>query len=310
MEKPVDDSRKDLLPGGRDVPFDRLTASLSSPVGFEGGTPGARALTATVVAVGPAPRLGEAVGALESLGAAIGLRSVLIAIDCDGPPVHRMQGAVVALGGLKPSFVNNAVAALRLSSLPTVVWWRGGPADLLPALARLADRVVLDEESPHSGWRQAATLLAETAFGDLRWTRLTRWRSLMAQLFEVPDVRAAGEAFSRLDVSGSDAPTSALFASWLRRALGVPLQVRFERRDGPALRAVTLGDGAQHVSVRLAASGVCVTTRASVRGHDGASKTVSFGDQSLPALLAEELRVRARDRAFEEAVVASLEAAR
>jgi len=30
-----------------------------------------------------------------------------------------------------------------------------------------------------------------TAVSDVRWARLTRWRSLVAQFFDVPDVRAA-----------------------------------------------------------------------------------------------------------------------
>lgn len=298
-----------LLPEGRDVPFDQIAAALSKS-GRQGGR-GSRApaLTATIVAVGPAPRLHEPASALQQLGMAVGLRSILVAIDRSAEPVHRVQGDIVALGGLKPRFVNNAVAALRLSSLPTVVWWRGGAPELLPELARLADRVVLDEEAPEPGWRQAAALFDETSFSDLRWTRLTRWRTLMAQIFEVPEVRRAASGFTSIQIAGSDELTARLYGAWLRDALGTAaLRVRIDRTGRAPLESVRLGDGTQHVALSLSPSGACMTTHARVEGHDGASKTVSFAEQGAAVLMAEELRVRARDRAFERTLTALLEA--
>jgi glucose-6-phosphate dehydrogenase assembly protein OpcA len=297
-----------LLPDGQDVPFEQMTAALSKTARHAGRASGARALIATVVAVGPAPRLQEPAAALHQLGTDVGLRSILIAIDRSAGPVHRVQGDMVALGGLKPRFVNNAVAALRLSSLPTVVWWRGGDPELLPELARLADRVVLDEEAPEPGWRRAATLFGETSFSDLRWTRLTRWRTLMAQIFEMPEVRRAAARFTSLEIAGSDELTSRLYGAWLRDALGSgALRLRIERAGRAPLESVRLGDGAQSVALSLSPSGACMTTQVRVEGHDGASKTVSFGEQGPAVLLAEELRVRARDRAFERALEALLE---
>jgi hypothetical protein len=40
----------------------------------------------------------------------------------------------------------------------------------------------------------------------------------------------------------------------------------------------------------------------SVRGHRSASRLVSLTDQSLTGLITEELRIRARDAAFERAL--------
>ena len=97
---------------------------------------------------------------------------------------------------LKPQYVDNAVAALRLSSLPTLVWFRGGSQDLLGELAQLADRVVLDEIDPLASWKQSLTLLDRTAFSDLRWARLTRWRTLMAHFFDIPRVRHVARSFT------------------------------------------------------------------------------------------------------------------
>ena len=54
-----------------------------------------------------------------------------------------------------------------------------------------------------------------------------------------------------------------------------------------------------------AANRTCVQTAAKVPNLPSASRTVSLGNQQLAVLLGEELRIRARDVAFERAVVAS-----
>ena len=65
----------------------------------------------------------------------------------------------------------------------------------LDDLAELADRIVLDEDRPDGAWsasrRRCST---DSAFSDLRWARLTRWRTLMAQFFDIPGVRDAQRA--------------------------------------------------------------------------------------------------------------------
>ena len=88
---------------------------------------------------------GAAAEALQSLGDAGTVRGILISEGDSAAPPARVAGNTVALHGLKPAFFNNAVAALRLSSLPTLVWWRGRP-DTLDGLAGLAERIVLDDD--------------------------------------------------------------------------------------------------------------------------------------------------------------------
>ena len=91
----------------------------------------ARALTATIVVISPDERLAEATQALEAIGDRTGVRTILISVGDSKQPKARLVGNAVALPGLVPAYVNNAVAALRLSSLPTVVWWRGGACEIL-----------------------------------------------------------------------------------------------------------------------------------------------------------------------------------
>lgn len=297
-----------LLPDGEDVPFARLPDALAHNHAQSGSGPQARALWATVVAVGPDSRLNEAAGALRALGGSATVRGILISVGREPRPVPRMAGDIVGLSGLEPAFVNNAVAALRLSSLPTILWWRGGRPEILPEVVQLADRVVLDGD-PLEVWPHAVPLFEAAAFSDLRWTRLTRWRTLMAHFFDIPEVRQAAPSFTSLRITGADRVAAALFAGWIGGSSGRTGALDFEFAQGSRgafIDEVRLGDHEQELRLRLNARGTCVLTSAIVREHRGAARAVTLGDQSLAALMTEELRVRARDRAFEAAVHAFL----
>ena len=89
-----------------------------------------------------------AADALEQLGEAGGVRAILISEGEHTSPIARVTENAIAISGLAPRYLNNAVAALRLSSLPAVVWWRGGSVEALDGLANLADRLVLDTRRP------------------------------------------------------------------------------------------------------------------------------------------------------------------
>jgi glucose-6-phosphate dehydrogenase assembly protein OpcA len=308
----------ELLPAGEDVPFTRIGDAMARGTCHDSGATPMRALVATVVAVGPAERLVAAAGALQTLGDAGTVRGILISEGTNPAPPARVAGNTVALHGLKPSFFNNAVAALRLSSLPTLVWWRGGRADTLDSLADLADRIVLDYDPPATAspdgtadpiWSRAATLFDDCAFSDLRWARLTQWRALMAHFFDIPEVLAAAADFSRLSIAASDRPSAHLFSAWLRSSIqfheGFTVDL-FEGTRGTPIDEIRLGDGdraaEQELSVRLSAQRTCLETEVAVRGHRSASRLVPFGDQSITGLITEELKIRARDAAFERAL--------
>jgi glucose-6-phosphate dehydrogenase assembly protein OpcA len=211
----------------------------------------------------------------------------------------------VALEGLKPHYVNNAIAALRLSSLPTVVWWRGGAEETLDGLSTLADRLVLDAEDPRAVWARVSSF--DTATTDLRWTRLTRWRALMAHFFDIPEVRAAAPSFRRLRIDGADLHAARLFAAWLRTTVKWMDGVEIELHEvaGPlAIESVQVGNGDQSLSLRTGPGGGCIESAARVAGAAQSSRTVLVGDQGLAALIGEELRIRSRDLAFDRAVAA------
>jgi glucose-6-phosphate dehydrogenase assembly protein OpcA len=305
----------DVLPSGRDVPFAEIEATLARLVrdGRRRKRSPARALTATVIVIGGTPRLAAAAEALEQLGESAGVRAILISEGPHTAPIAHVTENAIAIDGLAPRFLNNAVAALRLSSLPAAVWWRGGSIEALDDLARLADRLVLDLEDPDPAWRRAADVFETTALTDLRWTRLTRWRSALAHLFDLPKVRDAGSSFRRLSIAATDRDAARLFAGWLRSRLRWPADfpIDITADDGAA------GDAASPLTrVALEGTGLSITLQvrqgrgclaAAVDGLDASTRIVPLGDGSLASLIGEELGVRTRDLAFEQALAAALE---
>jgi glucose-6-phosphate dehydrogenase assembly protein OpcA len=298
--------KADLLPSGRVVPFAEASAVLARNQARSLAASLHRALTATMVVVGPGDRLPEAADAARELGDRLGVRVILISLGSDPSPLVQVDGCTIALAGLKSEYVNNAVAALRLSSLPTLVWWRGGAPAMLDGLVDLAERVVLDEQtSPEETWRRACALFKRASFSDLRWTRLTRWRALMAHFFDVPAVRDAIPSFTHLRVCGTDRVSAVLFAGWLRSSLrpDSPFQVDISESAGEApIEEIQLTGPGLALTLRLAGSHTCVEAAAEGPAAHATSRIVTLGDQRLSALLADELKVRARDAAFERAV--------
>jgi hypothetical protein len=302
-----DEWRGSSLQSGAEVSFAEIESALKRNAGDEPKRTLGMALTATMVVAGPPARLAEAASALGDLRDA-GLRAVLISYGDNASPAVHVFRQSVSLEGLRPEYLNNAVAALRLSSLPTLVWWRGGRVETLKGLATLSDRLVLDAEDPREVWSLVDALAEHTALSDLRWTRLTRWRALMSHFFDIPGVREAASTFRRLRIEGSDRHAARLYAGWLASALhwdpGVTPDIR-ETPGGSPVDMIMLGDGSQELTLKLADNHTCVETSAHVTGLAATSRTVSMGNQELPALLGEELRIRARDLAFERAVAAS-----
>ena len=216
-EQPVDR----LLPSGVEVSFADIESALSGHSSDETKRAAGMALTATIVVAGPPPRLVEAAKALGEL-TDVGVRTVLISYGDNPEPAVRVSRQTVSLEGLRPKYLNNAVAALRLSSLPTLVWWRGGNVDTLKGLAALSDRLVLDAEEPREVWASVDVLAELTAVSDLRWTRLTRWRALMCHFFDIADVRAAARVSAGCGLKGRiSMPPGSSPAGWHRPSTGV-----------------------------------------------------------------------------------------
>ncbi|HYT74754.1 MAG TPA: OpcA/G6PD domain-containing protein, partial [Vicinamibacterales bacterium] len=245
----------------------------------------------------------------EQLGEASGVRAILISEWDRTSPVARVTESAIAIAGLAPQYLNNAVAALRLSSLPAAVWWRGGSVEALDDLADLADRFILDTEQPDEAWQRAGALIERTALTDLRWAGLTRWRAALAHMFDLPQVRTGAASIRRLYIEAADPPSARLFAGWLRSSLKWSAQVAIEIQPSPdrsaPLHCVTLtGDGLS-LSLDVKESRTCL--EAVVNGIAASARVVPLAEGTLVSLIAEELGVRTRDLAFERALAGARE---
>jgi glucose-6-phosphate dehydrogenase assembly protein OpcA len=300
-----------VLPGASEVPFADISEALARGRDPGQRTSPARTLTATVVAVCSRERLAGVADAVAALGTSTAVRAILICEGSETRPKSFVSGDTVAIASLRPIFINNAVAALRLSSLPTLVWWSGCSPDLLDDLAHLADRVVMDDTEPLGVWKRAVDFFDRAAFSDLRWTRLTRWRALMAHFFDIPQAREAMPRLDRLDIKSNDALAGSLYGAWLASSIGHDIATNVAQGTaGASVEEVRLSNADEYVSLQLAPSGTCIVATARVRNHREVQRTVPMGDRSDASLLREELRIRVRDSAFEEAVKSVLSVGR
>lgn len=266
------------------------------------------ALIATVIVIGGRARVDEAAAALDRLEDA-GVRAVLIADGTKTTAVPEESGTTIRIDGLSSRYIDNAVAWLRLSSLPAVVWWRGGTAEALDRLAPLADRLVLDTDPADELWSRAPSLFDRTALTDLRWAGLTRWRAALAHLFDLPQVQQEAREFRRVEIDASDRAAARLFAGWLRACLEWSADVTVQIRDAqqPArapLSRVRLTGNGPGLTLHVDGDRTCLQAEVD---EGGGTRVVPLGDDSLSSRIKEELAVRTRDAAFERALIAAME---
>lgn len=148
------------------------------------------------------------------------------------------------------------VTPLLLPDSPVVAWWPGGaPADVAgDDLGRMAHRRITDAlaaDRPATELRRRARHYAP-GDTDLAWTRITRWRALLASSLE----SAPFEPVTSATVTAEAAhPGADLLAGWLAHALRCPVgrarsaagtglvSVRLDRDSGP-VDLVRTDDGA------------------------------------------------------------------
>ncbi|MFB3829616.1 MAG: glucose-6-phosphate dehydrogenase assembly protein OpcA [Bryobacteraceae bacterium] len=190
---------------------------------------------------------------------------------------------------------------LAAPDLPVMLWFRNPRLFASPhyeALSALAAKVIADSGPLPGGLR----LMRERArvgpvLADLAWTRLTRWRALVSQMFEN---RAHLEQLPRVNelrITRAGA-ASWYLAAWLLES--VPdARVVFEDPDPQLRRVALLGPGLEF-SITAGGDGC-----AEILTPSGAQRT------SLPApseylLLREELGIASRDPVFEKTLEAAL----
>jgi glucose-6-phosphate dehydrogenase assembly protein OpcA len=162
--------------------------------------------------------------------------------------------------------VASVVIPLLVPDLPVFLWWTGTPpsdARHLDDLVTLADRFIIDSADfarPDQTLPEIARLARHrVAITDLNWARLTHWRELIAQFFDVPAWRPFLEGITGIragfavDMDGRDIhPSQALLLlGWLSSRLGWrPVESLAPSEAGGLLFRMGRADGAP-IMVRL-----------------------------------------------------------
>jgi glucose-6-phosphate dehydrogenase assembly protein OpcA len=192
------------------------------------------------------------------------------------------------------SFVDelpSAALPLLVSDLATFLWWRAPLANsdsVFTKLVRASDRLVIDSADFADTARDLSevnklfteTHARRTGVSDLNWARLTFWRGLLADFYDVPAYQPLLDALAtvRIDYVGPEhapesvAPQALLFAGWLAGRLGWQLSDEQVPNDEKTTTSFTFRRGTADASQRGSS-----LIPGSLAGQPGGGGTVSEG---------------------------------
>jgi glucose-6-phosphate dehydrogenase assembly protein OpcA len=199
------------------------------------------------------------------------------------------------------------IQALTVPDLPVVLYVRSAPLLLrhgMEGVVELSGKVIADTSSIREFSTVLAALAAQRLEGrqvsDLAWTRLTRWREMIAQVFDDPCCGGIAPAIEQAAVEweGQHAPSSAHYmAAWLEHSLGRQLSVRLIRAgdcDHARIRSVRLAGRDVDISVTVD------QTRAAEVVSPGQGRHTVLPRLKEDELLREELSISGHDPVYDE----------
>jgi glucose-6-phosphate dehydrogenase assembly protein OpcA len=302
-----------------------LWTSLGKESAGEGGETGhgvLRACAMTLVVLADAKEdpadVGETVAALMREHPS---RSVVVRVDGGAPLAARVlaqcwmpfgsrrqiccEQIEITASAAEIGTIPALVLPLEVADLPVIVWCRLDPASAEP-FASLATKTIIDtarEADPKAAIENLkASLERGRLVADLAWTRLTRWRELIAQVFDNPAYYAQLGKIEKITIfhAGEARPVAAWYlAAWLAdcfEKIRTSVAIGFEKSDAPVggnLCGVELGSDDLGISI-----GRTDCASAEVRMGDHVTKAV-FGKTTDYSALREELGITGRDHLFE-----------
>jgi glucose-6-phosphate dehydrogenase assembly protein OpcA len=215
----------------------------------------------------------------------------------------------VSAGELRFHDIYSLMPGLLAPDLPTVFWCRGAEVFHHPsfhALAGLADKVIVDSRTHKDPMESLkfidGQLRAGRVYGDLTWTRLTRWRETVAGMFERLDCQDFLPSLQRVEIHHTQAPepmAAIYLRAWFRMILGPNIPVVLVHDPVAVswqIREIRFVNGKSDIAI--------------VRGEKGIveSQVREFRARSVfevldeARLVREEITILGRDRIFADVV--------
>lgn len=208
---------------------------------------------------------------------------------------------VLRLHGALREHADSVVTPLLLPDSPIVGWWPGDPPEDVAgsALGLLCIRRITDAARCRHPATQLARRAADYRPGDtdLAWTRITRWRALLAAALDYPPHEQVSDV---MVTSEPDCPGADLLSGWLASALEAPVH-RARSRAGSGLVSVRLHRPSGPVDLIRQDGQV-----ASLSQAGQPTREVALLEPSLPEALAAELHRLDADEIYASALVTGL----
>ncbi|WP_018156085.1 glucose-6-phosphate dehydrogenase assembly protein OpcA [Demetria terragena] len=195
----------------------------------------------------------------------------------------------------------NVLTPLLLPDSPIVAWWPGeAPDDVARSpVGAMAQRRVTDTAKMRYPRRAIAQRSKAYSPGDtdLAWTRLTRWRGLLAAALD----QAPFEPVTEAVVTGaSDSASTDLLAAWLANRLRCPVR-RAKTSAGEGVRSVRLCRTSGPVDL------VRISAKVATLSQPGQPvRRMTLGRPSDVEVLGEEIRRLDSDEVYEQTLLKGL----
>lgn len=245
--------------------------------------------------------------------------------------------------------LHQTILGLMVEDLPRIVWWHRrsiATSTLWHQLAMHVDHVIVDTRHLQAGPGGLAAMVqsmheaGDTCVSDINWGRITPWREMTAQFFDLPERRSLLSRIVNVTVTVArppeeEMPTSALlYVAWLADRLEWKDPHMLSASDADCLSRVcwtdTAGNGVEtrivytdcpghgHLLARVEIETHGIrgsrftlvrtcdmrTAVASVRIEDGepVTKVVSLDPMPAHVLISNELSYPGRDHGYEQAL--------
>lgn len=177
------------------------------------------------------------------------------------------------------------VTPLLLPDAPIVAWWPAAvPADMSDTgLGKMAQRRITDTKGEPSPGDALRGLAAHYRDGDtdLAWTRVTRWRALLASALE----QVADRRVTKARIHGdTNSASILLLGAWLQRTLHCEIELTYDDKVA-GLQHIVLETPSGEIGIARPDGHNAILTQPGQPTH-----TIALPARSLGDCLAEELR--------------------